>query len=661
QNKKKFENSKKKFGVHFINLYVHYWIAAMFRALYPYVNDSAGYLSCQEGDLFTVIQNDGDWILALNAYGQVGYIPGNYVTKKKGSNAEVLKFIDQGVEAIHYAATGNSGSYTHSQRETLQKLIEHRKAVVSQVEKRMQQSQKIAAQPKRHAPTTPPTPTTSADSVNGPFNNFKSGQGKQKSMKVAPPPPPGTKGPPPPPRTVNVPENNVTRPKAPAPQPPTPSEFTPDFTYNSAMDAPKSATATTNVPSKVEVPEALGQELIELVRRKSNLSHDASKSTIASVLSHIRTAVPSIGNVMDDIIVQLADVGNRNSKLESSHDAERLNVIFSEMAYCKDDSQQRSWSLHEDESVITEYLQELITILDNADPDIIRQVLLADDFEALETLVVFYQMETRVSIRLLLLKSFGALCGLSYEVLFTILNTVLPLELTRDIRTDLSSVEKVKYTGLVLTMLFCQGQQPPLHFYDHIDVEYVQYFLDTIDNPPEMDEGVSDILTQFLLSYNLHFKELEKNIVMKALANHGTAKVFTEKVLLLFNRGDDPVRMFDYEPKPPDSLMKLLTDIFSSKKTANIIYTNDAMVLIDIILRQITDLSSGDKLRTEYLSLMHLIIQKSDYEEHVHRRLELQSCFIRIYNEEGSNEQLQMDRYIIKQIWTDFPSYFNSS
>ena len=49
--------------------------------------------------------------------------------------------------------------------------------------------------------------------------------------------------------------------------------------------------------------------------------------------------------------------------VESSQDAMRLQVIFSEMAACKDDSQQRSWALHEDESVITEYLQELISIL----------------------------------------------------------------------------------------------------------------------------------------------------------------------------------------------------------------------------------------------------------------------------------------------------------
>ena len=47
----------------------------------------------------------------------------------------------------------------------------------------------------------------------------------------------------------------------------------------------------------------------------------------------------------------------------TSHDAQRLDVIFSELTACKDDSQQRSWALHEDEAIIQEYLQELLSIL----------------------------------------------------------------------------------------------------------------------------------------------------------------------------------------------------------------------------------------------------------------------------------------------------------
>ena len=47
----------------------------------------------------------------------------------------------------------------------------------------------------------------------------------------------------------------------------------------------------------------------------------------------------------------------------SSKDRERLDIIFSELKACKDDSQQRSWALYDDYAVIVEYLEELITLL----------------------------------------------------------------------------------------------------------------------------------------------------------------------------------------------------------------------------------------------------------------------------------------------------------
>jgi hypothetical protein len=49
--------------------------------------------------------------------------------------------------------------------------------------------------------------------------------------------------------------------------------------------------------------------------------------------------------------------------IEETHDARRLRVIFTELAFCKEDSQQRSWMLYEDETTIIEYIQELISIL----------------------------------------------------------------------------------------------------------------------------------------------------------------------------------------------------------------------------------------------------------------------------------------------------------
>ena len=63
-------------------------------------------------------------------------------------------------------------------------------------------------------------------------------------------------------------------------------------------------------------------------------------------------------------------------------------------------------------------------------------------------------------------------------------------------------------------------------------------------------------------------------------------------------------------------------------------------------------------MRTEYLSLMHLILKNSDYEEHLHRRNELEIFMERIMGEEGPESE--MDRRIVQQILTEFPQYFSS-
>lgn len=44
--------------------------------------------------------------------------------------------------------------------------------------------------------------------------------------------------------------------------------------------------------------------------------------------------------------------------------------------------------------------------------------------------------EHRVSLRLLLLKVFGAMCGLDAALISTLLNSVLTMELARDLQTD---------------------------------------------------------------------------------------------------------------------------------------------------------------------------------------------------------------------------------
>jgi len=69
-------------------------------------------------------------------------------------------------------------------------------------------------------------------------------------------------------------------------------------------------------------------------------------------------------------------------------------------------------------------------------------------------------------------------------------------------------------------------------------VKFVEFLLDNIESPPANDEAdaVPDVFVKLLLAFNLHFELPSDNLVMSAIASRGTAKTFTEKLMLLFNR-----------------------------------------------------------------------------------------------------------------------------
>lgn len=56
------------------------------------------------------------------------------------------------------------------------------------------------------------------------------------------------------------------------------------------------------------------------------------------------------------------------------------------------------------------------------------------------------------------------------------------------------------------------------------------------------------------------------------------------------------MEFFDHERTVPNSVLKMFIDLFSSPQTAELFYTNDNKVLIDILVRQLSDLSPGDSV-----------------------------------------------------------------
>ena len=75
-------------------------------------------------------------------------------------------------------------------------------------------------------------------------------------------------------------------------------------------------------------------------------------------------------------------------------------------------------------------------------------------------------------------------------------------------------------------------------------------------------------------------------------------------------------------------------DVFSREACIRHFYTNDLMVLIDIIARQLADLGPGLQ-RYTYLEMAHLVLVRSGYDEHLHRLADLKMCLHRIQREEG--------------------------
>jgi len=59
---------------------------------------------------------------------------------------------------------------------------------------------------------------------------------------------------------------------------------------------------------------------------------------------------------------------------------------------------------------------------------------------------------------------------------------------------------------------------------------------------------------------------------------------------------EDPMDIEPHGPPKVNSVFKMLIDIFSDLNAAELFYTNDVRVLIDIIIRWLTDLGPGDKV-----------------------------------------------------------------
>uniref|UniRef100_A0A674BR84 NCK interacting protein with SH3 domain n=1 Tax=Salmo trutta TaxID=8032 RepID=A0A674BR84_SALTR len=691
----------------------------MYRSLYAFRSAEPNSLHFGAGESFLILEHSNKhwWLGSRCSSGETGYVPASYIERIQAPEQdEVLQSIDRAIEGIHNLAMKNGGKYNLEQRDMLQKLIHHRKETLSRrsptpsspkqglssstselslshtpqppngISRTMSESTdnvqglyQVPPQPRRAAPITPPPPeklrasrhpgdwtglspsVSSASLDSGSSHSVVSSDVSLPSVASTPPP---------------VPSRPAPSKKGPAPQPqptPPPQPSTEDQSETDWPLAPPSvAESPPGSPTHSEpVPGTTGAELIELVRRNTGLSYDLSRVAVGVVVGHLQTTLPQASSALEKVLLSLVESKDQSSALPQGqvcHDEQRLEVILGDLARHFDDSQQRSWALHEDHSLIACYLEELLKILTDADPEVCKKMCRVNHSEPVLSLVTYYQMEHRVSLRLLLLKVFGAMCSLDSALISTLLNSILPMELARDLQTDTQEHQKMCYTALVLTMIFSMGEQVPYHHYEHLNASFVQFLLDVVEDglPSDPTEQLPDLCVNLILAFNLHLIVPSSNVIMQTVVKKNV-KIFSEKIVLLLNRGDDPVCVFKHAPPAPHSVLKFLQDVFASRDSSDIFYRTDMMVMIDIAVRCISDLSPGDKLRMEYLSLMHSIIRSTDYLEHRHRLSDLQGALQRILREEdnsgadeGGATAKQMDKLIVQEMYKEFPQISES-
>lgn len=116
---------------------------------------------------------------------------------------------------------------------------------------------------------------------------------------------------------------------------------------------------------KTVITKQIVFELVEKVRVNTKLSHEMSQVAVHTVVSYLKELLPTNALPQLSQIISLSETSlvSQDTVIDETHDATRLKHIFKELTNCKEDSQQRSWMLYEDEHVIIEYITELISIL----------------------------------------------------------------------------------------------------------------------------------------------------------------------------------------------------------------------------------------------------------------------------------------------------------
>lgn len=296
----------------------------MLRALYDFAATYAKSLSFKQGDYFILYQTNlkhKNWWQVINKRGEVGFVPSNYIEPQTVSEAFYLNFLDN---CLDYAEHNDiCAEYLITDKRDLVFRLNDLKSNVISVQYNDRDARRKEFDEADNVEFVQKCKISSAEIelLEEPIKPIKKMGNCQDSIRKS---------------FESFEEDNNAggnlKPEA---------SSNPVITHQSVY------------------------ELVEAVRINTHLSHELSRVAVTTVIQGLHELLPAAVFPYLSTILSHADksLAAANVHIDATYDASRLKTIFQDLTARKEDSQQRSWMLHEDENILQDNLKELISIL----------------------------------------------------------------------------------------------------------------------------------------------------------------------------------------------------------------------------------------------------------------------------------------------------------
>uniref|UniRef100_A0A1I8I3Q0 DUF2013 domain-containing protein n=1 Tax=Macrostomum lignano TaxID=282301 RepID=A0A1I8I3Q0_9PLAT len=135
----------------------------------------------------------------------------------------------------------------------------------------------------------------------------------------------------------------------------------------------------------------------------------------------------------------------------------------------------------------------------------------------------------------------------------------------------------------------------------------------------------------------------ERPLFRALLANQSASRPFTEYLLMVFNRSEDPTALLSHSPPARDSVLQMLIDLFGHESTIGVFYTNDVHVMLEITCRLLDRSSVQCKILPPVLQLLSLFSISRRYGDLLARQSSLREVLRRLLSQEELDSNLATD------------------